>query len=114
MEKESKDKIIYISVPSIDKIDVEERSAMIDKLLVSETFTKILKDVLPTIVEEAITEDKEEVSLFRWLDSETKSDVDYGVSRKDYKKLLERILKFHEEAEEYPQCIKINRLINIL
>ena len=108
------EKIIYISIPSVEEVDVEERTDMIDKLLVSDTFTNVLKDVIPKIIGEAITQKKNNVSLFRWYSPEIEGDIDYTINQKDYKKALSKILKFYEEDEDYSQCIEINKLINKL
>lgn len=103
MEKDTQKKITNIEIVYGDKEDLVELAS-------KEQFVKfILEDSLASITR-AINENLEKVELFNILNMSLIVELD----KSKYKSVLQRIINYYVQDEDYDKCIEIQSLINKL
>jgi hypothetical protein len=103
MEKDTQKKITNIEIVYGDKEDLIELAS-------KEQFVKfILEDSLASITR-AINENLEKVELFNILNMSLIVELD----KSKYKSVLQRIINYYVQDEDYDKCIEIQSLINKL
>ena len=103
MEKDTQKKITNIEIVYGDKEDLV-------KLASKEQFVKfVLEDSLVSITR-AINENLEKVELFNILNMSLIVELD----KSKYKSVLQRIINYYVQDEDYDKCAEIQSLINKL
>jgi len=103
MEKDTQKKITNIEIVYGDKEDLV-------KLASKEQFVKfVLEDSLASITR-AINENLEKVELFNILNMSLIVELD----KSKYKSVLQRIINYYVQDEDYDKCAEIQSLINKL
>tara|TARA_R110000787_G_scaffold270918_1_gene377977 strand:+ start:367 stop:714 length:348 start_codon:yes stop_codon:yes gene_type:complete len=111
IEKGQEDRpgIIYLDITGEDGLEELTEDGIIEALTGSE-FKSIITEHLFSHLEEAIKKEKNSFIAFRLPEQEE----DYILEERQYKDLLNTILKMVEEEEDYKKCATIKKLIETL
>ena len=95
---------IYLEIFFEDPEDLNQDLA---EIFSGEEFKKKLKEELFERLEVAVKEKRNRISLFRLVFY----GVDLIVEKKQYKRLLKKVLELYQEEEDYLKCVEVKNLI---
>ena len=101
--------IIHLDLIMSGEGEKEDEAAVLEALT-GEEFRYVITEYLFSHLTEAIEKNKKSFVAFRL----TQQEEDYVLEKKQYKKLLQTILAFTEEEEDYAKCATIKKLIDVL
>ena len=90
--------------------DDKEDEASVREALTSDEFKYVITEYLFSHLVEAIEKNKKSFIAFRLPQQEQ----DYVLEKSQYKKVLQTILSFTEQEEDYDKCATIKKLIDII
>lgn len=107
--KEEEETLIYLDIVMEDD-DPDETKEAVRKSLSSESFREVITTLLYPNLLLAIKNGKERFIAFRL----PHHNQDYIIKKNQYKNLLNTMLRYAEEDEDYDRCVLIKKIIENL
>lgn len=101
--------IIHLDLTVLGEDDKEDE-ASVKEALTSDEFKYVITEYLYSHLVEAIEKNKKSFVAFRLPQQEQ----DYVLEKSQYKKVLQTILTFTEQEEDYDKCAAIKKLIDTI